>query len=367
MTYNIDYMYALPMRSMLLYTKQYPILEILKIKLDDYHGSNSDTCKRNNVGDRKSSGCILGRRSSSEDTSEGRGWARLGSRVRLRVVTPLLLGLVPRAIDDYSLATQEATLLFITAGGVEAAKPASSLWQRGQLVSLGGVERPIAAKGLQVDVFTGRDGLAHEYAGEDLERRLGLVSVDGVAGLVDAAEGEVAKLADLTTHIVLVDDNWRVSGRGELLCIVTASLGSDGERNSLTTEPVANIVAITIHHADADAALEEVSQTLDVASAGQVASLREDVKDSIAGEGGVVDGRSNSQLNLALVQVLEEVQRWARILDRGGQVVGTSVHGVVCIRRVPAGLCGVVAKLVDLGILALVFRVVLLSEFLTLL
>lgn len=99
-----------------------------------------------------------------------------------------------------------------------------------------------------------RDVHVEEGALKDAEGGFGLVGGDLVAGLVDAAEGEVAVLTDLAADVGRVDLEVGVAGgvEGRGGGVV------DGERDGLAAEPVAGVVAVAVHEGHLDAGIEQV-------------------------------------------------------------------------------------------------------------
>lgn len=78
---------------------------------------------------------------------------------------------------------------------------------------------------------------------EEGERSLGLVVRNFMTSVVDAEETEVAVLANFTV-LGSVHSEGFVTGCGELLAVGVVH----GERDGFSTEPIADVVGVTVNH-----------------------------------------------------------------------------------------------------------------------
>lgn len=192
-----------------------------------------------------------------------------------------------------------------------------------------------------------------ERALKDAKRGLGLVGRHLVASLVDAAEGEVAVLADLPPDVGRVDVDVGVAGGAE-------GRGGgvvDGEGDGLAAEPVAGVVAVAVDEADLDAGVEQVGEVGEVAAAdvaaGVVADGGEGVVDAVDGFA-VVDGHAERALHPVLGEEAEEVGRrkGVRVDGRDVVVVAPGFGHVRALDVVGAVAVGVLARVVDGDVVA---------------
>lgn len=188
---------------------------------------------------------------------------------------------------------------------------------------------------------------------EDAKGGLGLVGGDLVAGLVHAAEREVAVLADLAPDVRRIDVDVGVAsgakGRGGGVV--------DGEGDGLAAEPVAGVVAVAVHQADLDAGVEQVGEVGEVAAADVAARVVADggegVVDAVDGFG-VVDGHAERALHPVLGEEAEEVRGREGVRVDGGDVVvvAPGFDHVRALDVVGAVAVGVLARVVDGDVVA---------------
>lgn len=143
---------------------------------------------------------------------------------------------------------------------------------------------------------------------EELQRRDRLIIGDLVTGLVHASEGKVTILAGLAI-LDAVDHHWSVTGGTELLsmCVVHR------EGNGLATEPVADVVGVTVDEGHADGQLEDLLQIFEEIGPDEVAGLLEGVV-YIVVRLSVIDVHPDGVHHRVFLEVVDVVRFRGRVL-----------------------------------------------------
>jgi hypothetical protein len=97
-----------------------------------------------------------------------------------------------------------------------------------------------------------------------------------VASLVHTGEGEVAVFASLAV-LHTVNEERRIAGGLELLAVLILGCEGDG----LATEPVADVVGVTVNQGNAHGAGEDIFQILEEVGPDEVSGLLESKVDLV--------------------------------------------------------------------------------------
>ncbi len=136
--------------------------------------------------------------------------------------------------------------------------------------------------------------------------------------LINSHKAEIPILPHFTNFFSVDDERCVISSAK--LCAVGVV---DGERDGFPTEPIADVVSITVVHGDADRVVEDHFEVGKEVGIGEVTGLLEGVVDVVVGVG-IVEVDAKGILDGGEVEVLFEIGR------RGGVYVGVADAGNSC-------------------------------------
>lgn len=152
---------------------------------------------------------------------------------------------------------------------------------------------------------------------EDGKRSFWLVVWNFVSSFVYSSEAKVAVLTNLAAFDS-INHQWSVASLAELVCIGVIN----GKRHCLATEPVADVVSISIEQRDPDTRVQDTFKILEKGGVNKITSLLEVVV-NVGIRVSVVEVDSQSLLRCRKVQEVFEIAWWRRVVERMTDVVDT--------------------------------------------